>query len=193
MRFPPWSCALIAICIVVAAVTRLGDANDMVALFTIAPGKGQGLNAVMEGEAWRLLSPAFLHFGPMHLIFNMMWLWDLGGLLERRYGARFLLSFVGFCAIAANLAQYALTGSPWFGGMSGVVYGFLGYCWIDGRNNPQAGYTLNQQTVIFMLGWYVACWTGILGAVANWAHTAGLLTGMVWAFADVQQRKAAAK
>ena len=101
----------------------------------------------------------------------------------------FVSSFVGFTAIAANLAQYALTNQPWFGGMSGVVYGFLGYCWIDGRFNPRAGYRLNQQTVIIMLGWYAACWTGLLGPIANWAHTAGLAVGVAWAFADVQQRK----
>lgn len=60
---------------------------------------------IKSGEVWRLVTPAFLHFGPLHLIFNMMWLWTLGGILEtflRRL--RFVLLVI-IIAVISNLAQ----------------------------------------------------------------------------------------
>ena len=80
--------------------------------------------------------------------------------------------------------QYFICDSPYFGGMSGVVYGLLGYCWMQGKFNPAFGAVLNKQTVIMMLGWFVLCWTGLLGPIANWAHTAGLLAGILWGYLE---------
>jgi membrane associated rhomboid family serine protease len=112
----------------------------------------------------------------------MMWLWDLGKLVEMRRGALFLAAFVVVDGVASNLTQYLVTGSPYFGGMSGVVYGMLGFVWMQGRHNRHFGYELTKPTVIMMLAWFVLCWTGLLGPIANWAHTAGLLIGTIWGF-----------
>ena len=68
--------------------------------------------------------------------------------------------------------------------MSGVVYALLGYFWMQGRYNPRFGVALHQTTVTMMLVWYVLCWTGIFGPIANWAHTAGALAGIAWGFLD---------
>jgi len=82
-------------------------------------------------------------------------------------------------AIPSNLAQYAVSG-PTFGGMSGVVYGLLGYIWIRGKFDPGAGLRLHPSTVTMMIAWYFLCWTGWVGPVANTIHTVGLLIGMGW-------------
>ena len=77
-------------------------------------------------------------------------------------------------AVASNLGQYLHTGSPMFGGMSGVVYGLFGYVWMKSRYDPGAGMYLHRYTVVVMLVWFVACYTNLLGSIANTAHAVGL-------------------
>lgn len=185
---PPLTVALIAVSGVLAVASRLGSSLNVLAPFFIAtPGSG-GLADVEAGELWRLLTPIFIHFGILHLVFNMMWLWDLGRLLENRRGSAYFGAFVVLVGAASNLVQYLVTGSPYFGGMSGVVYGLLGYLWMQGKYNPRFGYTLHPQVVTMMLIWYVLCWTGLLGPIANWAHTAGLAIGVAWGFFERDAR-----
>lgn len=182
-NLPPVTSALIAICVAIALLSKLGDSQELLRFLFISDPASSGLADVASGQLWRLVTPIFIHFGILHLVFNMMWLWDLGGLIESRKSALYLAGFVFAAGIASNLAQYLIGGSPFFGGMSGVVYGLLGYVWMQSRFNPRAGYLLQKNTVVMMLAWYVLCWTGLLGPIANWAHTAGLLLGVGWGYA----------
>ncbi|HEX7262445.1 MAG TPA: rhomboid family intramembrane serine protease [Luteolibacter sp.] len=134
------------------------------------------LKEIERGQIWRLVTPMFLHFGPVHLIFNMMWLLTLGRVLETHLrSTRFALLVVVIAAVS-NIAQ-ALIGGSNFGGMSGVVYGLFGFVVMNGRLNPMGGLHLDPRTTRFMLIWLVLCFTGLLGPIANWAHTFGLLAG----------------
>ncbi len=177
LRAVPVTVTLIGICLAVAMLTNLGKSYGAMSSLLIADPDDEAFRISFFLEIWRLVTPIFLHFGILHLVFNMIWLWDLGSALERIKGHRFLLGFVLATGIAANVAQFVLSGSALFGGMSGVIYGFLGYIWVQGRRNPAFGIALSQQSVVIMLGWFVLCWMGVLGPVANWAHTAGLVLG----------------
>jgi GlpG protein len=189
-RFPPITLALIALSVAVGLWSNFGKSvTSLLPLFIADPGS-QGFQSVFAGEFWRLLTPIFIHFGFLHILFNMMWLWDLGGMIEKIKGWPFFVGFVLAVGIASNVAQYLIDGSPFFGGMSGVVYGLLGYVWISGRRHPQNGFGLHQQTAVMMFGWYVLCWTGLLGPVANWAHTAGLVIGIAIGYPRPAQEKA---
>jgi len=126
-----------------------------------------------------LVTPIFLHFGIIHIFFNMLWLRDLGSMIEARQGSWWLLLLVIVFGVFSNLAQYLSYGGE-FGGMSGVVYGLFGYVWIRGKLDPTSGLFLHQNIVVMMLVWLVVCMFGVFGAVANAAHAGGLLIGMAW-------------
>jgi GlpG protein len=137
------------------------------------------LPEIRHGQFWRIVTPIFIHFGILHLLFNMMMMRTFGGLLEARLGGAKFAFMVLVLAVASNLGQYLFAG-PAFGGMSGVLYGLFGYVWIRGRVDPTVGLYIDSQSVIFMVGWYFLCLFGIIGNVANGTHTVGLLVGMAW-------------
>ena len=137
----------------------------------------EDLHRVRQGEIWRLVTPIFLHFGILHLLFNMFWLNDLGGMVEIRKGFATFAGIVLATAIVSNLAQYAHAG-PRFGGMSGVIFGLFGYVWILNRYDPSAGLPMRPNTEIIMGIGFVLGMAHAFGPVANVAHLAGLATGL---------------
>lgn len=198
-RLPPLTTAIIAVSVGVALWSGLmwsffvaDSGSNLSAIYAIKPllftdvFPDTGIQAALSGDFWRFLSPIFLHFGLAHIGFNMLWMWQLGAPLERRMGSVELLILVVVIGALSNLAQYYFDPQSLFGGMSGVVYALLGYFWIQGRFNPRFGMVLHQPVVIMMLVWFVICWLGVVGNIANMSHTAGLVVGMVWGFASAR-------
>ena len=83
------------------------------------------------------------------------------------------------------------------GGMSGVVYGLLGYVWMKSIYDRSSGFTMPQSTLIIMLVWLFFCMVPDLTYnlfkfhVANWAHGVGLIVGLILGYAPelLKQRK----
>jgi GlpG protein len=149
---------------------------------------GRGVTEELRaGQVWRLLTPIFIHFGLMHLFFNLLWLHDLGGQIERREGTAKLALMVVVLGIGSNFGQYLWAG-PFFGGMSGVVYALLGYIWMRSRCDPASGLMLSSATVLMMLVWFFLCLFNVIPNVANGAHAAGLVLGMLWGAAPMGRR-----
>jgi membrane associated rhomboid family serine protease len=180
LALPIVTIVLIAICLIVFVGSSMGQSRAVLSPLFIASRADTGFSEILAGQVWRLLTPVFIHFSLLHIFFNLYWVWGIGALLERKIGRGFLLGFLVVVGIVSNVAQYVLSGSPYFGGMSGVIYGLLGYLWIQGQFNPRFGRYLPTQSVVILLVWFVLCWVGVLGAIANWAHTAGLLAGLLW-------------
>src|SRR5262249_53638668 len=82
--------------------------------------RADDLSRIRHGEVWRLVSPIFLHFGFLHLLFCLYWLNDIGGMVEIRKGTLWLVGLVVLIAVPSNLAQYAVDGAN-FGGMMPIV------------------------------------------------------------------------
>jgi len=172
---------LIVACVLVAFYTKAGDNKEVLRRLFITDLMSDGfLPEVRSGEFWRLITPIFIHFGWVHLIFNMLWLFDLGCMIEARQGSLTLAALVAVSGVLSNLGQYALAHTITFGGMSGVVYALAGYVWIRGKYDRASGVGLNQQSVTILLVWLVICYSGVVGPVANTAHLVGLIVGMLW-------------
>lgn len=81
---------------------------------------------VADGEWWRLVSSGFLHLNLMHLLFNMVGLWWLGGMLEPALGrARFAALYAG-SLLSGSLGVLLLSPDTFTGGASGAVFGLMG-------------------------------------------------------------------
>lgn len=154
-------------------------------LFTFAPFdlQGDGIRfGSMGSDYWRLITPAFLHFGWLHIVFNSLWLWELGHKVERTLGAVHMLGLFFAIALVSNASQYLIGGPSIFGGMSGVVYGLLGFSFAGARLQPRWDFEPSRPIMLLMVGWLVLCMVGVIevlgfGAIANAAHVGGLLSG----------------
>ena len=179
---------MIGLCVLAAFFTKVGDAHEANAQWTITEYVVDGgmirwmpgLPEAKSGHVWRVITPIFLHFGFMHVIFNLYWLHFLGGGLEGRLGSLKFALFILFTAALSNIGQYIVEGSPSFGGMSGVNYALFGYIWIRGGRDPSFGLQLDQSTITILLIWFAICFTGLVGNIANTAHTMGLVIGAAW-------------
>lgn len=179
-RVGPLTLVMICACLGVAAWSRLGENRDALSVLLITM-YGRGLPELAKGEVWRVVTPIFIHFGILHLVFNMLWLADLGTMIESRKGTGRFALLVLVVAVTSNLGQF-YNGGPFFGGMSGVVYGLLGYAWMKGRLDPASGLFVHPQTMSMMLIWLVLCMTPLIPHVANTAHAVGLAVGVAWGF-----------
>ena len=119
----------------------------------------------------------------------MLWTWEFGRQIEWKQSSLSLVLLFTFIATISNLAQYFHSG-PLFGGMSGVVYGLLGYLWMHSLFDPKSGLQVKNEILWMLIGWLVICYTGILDqllgtSIANTAHSVGLLAGVFFALTRI--------
>jgi GlpG protein len=178
----PVTALLIGVSVLVAILSDFGGSIRLgsipASLFIAWPNRiPPSLIEIRSGELWRLVTPIFLHFGMLHLFFDMYILLMLGGSVEAAKGPWKLLGIVLFTAITSNFAQYLMSG-PNFGGMSGVGFGLFGYLWMKSRYAPEEGFYLPPYVVAQFLFWMMLCLFGVIGQIANTAHVVGMLAGM---------------
>ncbi len=135
---------------------------------------------------WRLITPIFIHFSFAHLAFNCLWIFILGEKIENTDGSLIFILLVIFSAILSNCLQYFWTETSLFGGLSGVIYGLIGFCMIIEFDTQYERYKLPPALYLFMIVWLLLGFAGILdlfgfGSVANFAHFGGLISGILFA------------
>jgi membrane associated rhomboid family serine protease len=147
---------------------------------------------VAQGDLYRLISSAFLHYGIMHLLFNMWALYVVGPPLEMwlgrlRFTALYVLSALGGSVLVYLLS--ALTAST--AGASGAVFGLFGASFVVGKR-----LNLDVRWVVVLIGINLA-FTFVIPLVSSqnisWqGHIGGLVTGAVvaaaYAYAPRQRR-----
>ena len=139
-----------------------------------------------QNQWWRLVTPMFLHFSLAHLAFNSLWIYILGQQIEKIDGKLIFLTLVLFSSISSNFLQFYWVSSNLFGGLSGVIYGLIGYCMINEMDSVYQRYDIPPALYLFMIIWMVLGFLGLLdlfgfGSVANFAHLGGLVSGIAFA------------
>ncbi|MEQ4924579.1 rhomboid family intramembrane serine protease GlpG [Proteus hauseri] len=145
-------------------------------------------NETLNLEIWRYITPAFVHFSLTHIAFNLAMWWYLASQTEQKLGTGKLFVIMLVSALFSNWAQSLFTESN-FGGLSGVVYALIGYVGFTGLRYPEKGIGVPTGLIIFSLIWIVAGLMGALGdSIANAAHFAGFLIGLLMALWDNRQQ-----
>ena len=179
----PFTLLVMAVSIVIYLLWLLGMQQPVFSLMHFPVMDGD------EWQLWRFFSHALIHFSTLHVVFNCLWWWILGGQLERHSGSAKLLQVFLISALISGFAQFWFHG-PNFGGLSGVVYALLGYIWWMGWLAPNRGLSIPKPYVVFMLVWLVLGFADVLGmSVANMAHLFGLLSGCALGWVDAKLRR----
>ncbi|MCU0976696.1 MAG: rhomboid family intramembrane serine protease [Steroidobacteraceae bacterium] len=136
----------------------------------------------LDGEWWRLATAVFIHFGILHLAFNMWALWDAGRLVERLYGtARFVLVYA-VAGLAGSIASLAWNPAVNSAGASGAIFGVFGALLaflLDSRNGvPHLLLVqLRRNALVFIV---LAIGFGfVYPGIDNAAHLGGLAAGVL--------------
>lgn len=146
---------------------------------------------IRKGEVWRLITPVVLHVDFLHILFNMLWVFYLGRMIEGRISAVKYILLALIIGILSNTLQY-LTSGPFFMGYSGIVVGMAGFIWMRQRIAPWEGYPLQRMVLLFLMVFVVGMMLLQLTSfilirfdiakfemnIANMAHISGGLIGM---------------
>ncbi|WP_371550232.1 rhomboid family intramembrane serine protease [Streptomyces sp. NBC_00554] len=150
---------------------------------------------VVDGEWYRLLTGAFLHlpptegtFGVLHIVMNMVSLWNIGRVVESqlgriRYVALYLLSALGGSVLVLLIAPETPTL-----GASGAIFGLGAAYYVMARRLGADMQSVNR----FMAG--LLLWLLISAGLTSWqGHLGGLLTGtavtLAYAYAPRDRRR----
>jgi membrane associated rhomboid family serine protease len=170
--------SLMAINLVVFAWLGIQDPDSLSGQGNITEGQFDLALAkplLARGEWYRLVSSGFLHFGIIHIAFNMLLLFQLGQLLEPAIG-RIRFALLYFSALLAGSAgAILLQPNELVGGASGAVFGLMGAAFIGLRHRGVNPLTTGIGTLL-VLNLLI---TFTLPGIAIGGHLGGLLGGAV--------------
>jgi len=137
-------------------------------------------SSLQSVEIWRVITPIFLHFGILHILFNGLALKDFGPLSEISLGKKGFVGLILISGVFSNTVQYLMTG-PMFGGFSGVIYALLGQ-FIGWQllkipspvNIPRAGF------IWLLICFFITFIPGPMSMMANGAHLTGFFIGFIY-------------
>ena len=132
----------------------------------------------LDSQWWRLLTSPFLHYGILHLAFNMYVLFALGPALERALGHWRYLTLYVVAAVSGAVVSFAFSPVNVNSvGASGAIFGLMGALLVAGR---RLRYDIRQVVILVVINIAI----GFLpGSAVDWrAHLGGLVGGAVVAF-----------
>ena len=133
--------------------------------------------SMATGQLWTLITAIYLHGGLLHILFNMLWIRQLGPMVEDIYGTSRLILIFTISGVFGFILSNLLSGVPTLGA-SGSIFGLLGALIYYGRSRggvfgqivyPQL---LSWAVVLFLFGFFFP-------GINNLAHLGGFIGGYV--------------
>ena len=136
-----------------------------------------GTRPVTYGWWWTLITAIYLHGGLLHIFFNMMWVRQLGPVVEELFGPFRLFAIFTIAGITGFIAS-TFAGHDFTLGASGSIFGLLAAAIAYGRRAGSQLFTrqfLQWAVLLFIMGF-------IMPGVDNWAHGGGFVGGYAAAY-----------
>ena len=175
-----WAIALV--CVLVYLLS-LSSYQLEVYLFTHFPE-----DSAQYADVWRFFSHAVVHLSFTHILFNLTYWLIFATMIEKNNGSTKVLMLFVSIALISGIVQNFFSG-PAFFGLSGVVYGVLGYVYVMSRFDRRQRYRLPGGFIYMLL---VGIAVGFIGPLVdlhfgNAAHISGLAVGILIALFDSQK------
>lgn len=128
-----------------------------------------------QGRWWTMITAIYLHGGILHILFNVLWIRQIGPVVEDIYGNARLIVIFTFAGILGFLLSN-FRGIPFTIGASGSIFGLFGALVYYGRaHGGTFGSAVFRQVgqwalILFLLGF-------MFPSVNNWAHAGGFVGG----------------
>lgn len=128
---------------------------------------------VWGGAYWQLFTSMFVHFGPLHLIFNMFALYYFGRMDENAFSKSSFLTIYFVSGLLGSLMTLVLLPADTVsGGASGAIFGLVGAYVAIARRAQHMGVALVYAIFLFIQ-------SSIFPGVNIYAHLFGLIGGLV--------------
>ena len=187
---------LVALSVVITGASMLGGSQPGSLLYAVGSFGYVGTDQIWNGLIWGLVTPIFIHGSILHLLFDMLWLIQLGRILERTLPQAIYLLFIVAAGAVGSAAEILISGQPGIG-MSGVVYAMFGLMWAGRGAFSSWRAIATQDNLRFLIGWGLLCvaatYLPFLRSfglnVANGAHGGGFLFGLCVGFLFYSPRR----
>jgi rhomboid protease GluP len=142
-------------------------------------GATGGIPVFRFGRWWTVITAIYLHGNLLHIVFNMMWVRQLGPVVEELFGPFRLFVIFTVAGVVGFMAS-TMMGSSLTLGASGSIFGLLAAAIVYGRRVGSSMFTrqfLQWAVIMFVFGF-------IVPGIDNWAHGGGFVGGyaMAWLF-----------
>ena len=177
----PTTWLIIANVIVFMVMLLSGDFGDCNSLTCQLLAQENDL--VLSGAYWQLFTSMFVHFGFLHILFNMFGLYYFGRINESVFSTpKFLTIYFGSGLLGSVMTLVLLPASTLSGGASGAIFGLVGSYVAIERSTQRVGFALVYAVVIFVE-------SSFLPGVNIFAHLFGLVGGFALGLVFISMRR----
>ena len=178
-QIPILTYLLTALSVIITGAAMLGSAGGPF-LARLGTFGFADVEDIWNGHLWGLVTTVFIHGGILHLLFNMLWLVQLGRILERTVPQVVYLTFMISAAAVGSATEILVSGTTGIG-MSGVVYAMFGLMWAGRGAFPEWRTIATLGNLQYLVGWGLFCIVATYFhwlPIANGAHVGGFLFGL---------------